>query len=320
MINRKRSDGFTLVELLVVIAIIGILVALLLPAVQAAREAARRLQCASGMKQCALAALNYENSNGLYPAGILMGRNVTPGLGHTALTIIAVYAGNETLATEYDFTQRYNNSYPSHNREIIRRSIPIYNCPSDPNTGEAPPDVNYAHSNFVVSMGSEKLTFIEQNLNYDSNGLFRWNVQRPVKELVDGTSTTALGSEVLSGEPSSGGTGEWDTRGIWSLQYVGASCYLHLYTPNTSIGDMPSAVRYDRCVHAPPDMPCDPKPSGAEYANSFSSARSYHPGGVNLVFADGHVTFITDVINLTVWRNLGQIDDGQPIPNNFQDM
>jgi len=313
---RRRRSGFTLVELLVVIAIIGILIALLLPAVQAAREAARRIQCASHMKQCALAVLTYENNYGVYPAGIIMGPS---RLGHTAQIITCAFNGQETLAREYNFNQRYNDSLASHNREIVRRSIAIFNCPSDPNTGEMPPDVNYGHSNFVVCLGSTNLSLIATNEDYDSNGLFRWNEQRKVSDLTDGTPTTALGSEVLSGESSVGGAGQWDTRGMWAIQYVGASSYLHLYTPNTSIGDAPSAVSYLRCV-ATPDMPCSNPLSNVEYSGSFSSARSYHPGGVNVVFADGHVDFVTDTIDASIWRCLAKIDDGRTIPNGFQDM
>jgi prepilin-type N-terminal cleavage/methylation domain-containing protein/prepilin-type processing-associated H-X9-DG protein len=312
----KRPRGFTLVELLVVIAIIGVLIALLLPAVQAAREAARRIQCANHMKQSALAALTYENANGAFPAGIIEGPS---HLGHTAQTIMCVFGGQETLVAEYNFAARNNDSTVSHNREIIKRSIAIFNCPSDPNTGPLPPDVNYGHSNFVVCMGPNNLVTIVTNQDYDSNGLFRWNEQRRVTDVTDGTAVTALGSEVLSGAPNPGGAGLWDTRGMWPIQYVGASSYLHLYTPNTSIGDAPSAVKYERCVPAP-EMPCSPTLSGVEYSGSFASARSYHPGGVNVVFADGHVDFVTDVINLRVWRSLGHIDDNLMVPAGFQDM
>jgi len=310
----QRSTGFTLVELLGVIAIIGILIALLLPAVQAAREAARRMQCSNNEKQCALAAMAYENVHGVFPPGLIM---TDLFLGHTAQVFLFAHCGQEALAAQYDFSVRYNTS-PG-NREIIRHSIPPFNCPSDTNTGEMPPDVNYGHSNFVVCMGSSNLIEVTRNQDYDSNGLFRWNVPRKVSDAIDGTATTALGSEVLSGEPHEGGSGLWDTRGMWAIQYVGASSYLHLYTPNTSIGDAPSAVRYERCVESS-EMPCSNPLSNVEYSGSFASARSRHPGGVNVVFADGHVDFVTDVVELTVWRSLGSIDDGLTVPAGFQDM
>jgi prepilin-type processing-associated H-X9-DG protein len=97
---------------------------------------------------------------------------------------------------------------------------------------------------------------------------------------------------------------------MWGIQYNGASSYLHLYTPNTSIGDTPSAVRYDRCIPGP-RTPCNPTViTLAGYDGSYSSARSYHRDGVNVVFADAHVEFIPSTIDLIVWQNMGQIDDG----------
>jgi prepilin-type N-terminal cleavage/methylation domain-containing protein/prepilin-type processing-associated H-X9-DG protein len=312
--RRRQPRGFTLVELLVVIAIIGVLIALLLPAVQSAREAARRIQCANHMKQCALAAMTYENVHGVFPPGIVMAAS---RLGHTAQVFLFAFCGEESLAKAYDFSVRYNFDPP--NRAIIRQQVPSFNCPSDPNTSNIPPDVNYAHSNFVVCMGSTNLTEVVRNEDYDSNGLFRWNVPRRIADLTDGTALTALGSEVRSGEPSPGGSGPWDTRGMWAIQYVGAFSYLHLYTPNTSIGDAPSAVSYQRCVEAP-EMPCSNPLSNVEYSGSFASARSLHPGGVNVVFADGHVDFITNVIELRVWQSLGNIADGLTVPAGYQDM
>ncbi|HLA85799.1 MAG TPA: DUF1559 domain-containing protein [Thermoguttaceae bacterium] len=317
MKNRKRPGGFTLVELLVVIAIIGVLIALLLPAVQAAREAARRIQCGNHMKQCGLAALNYENAYGFYPPGIVESGAI---LGHTAQITIACYSGAEPFASEYKFAYRYRDSTYSHNRDIIKRSIPIYNCPSDPNTTPAMAEQNVGHSNFVVCLGSTRVTKLAGNReNYDSNGLFRWNEPCRVRDVTDGTSVTALGSEVLSGVQTASSLEVWEARGMWSIQYIGSFSYLHLYTPNTSIADLVSAERYQRCINTPPDMPCNTS-TGVGYENTYASARSLHPGGVNVVFADGHVVFVTDVINADVWRCIACIDDGKTLPADYLDM
>ncbi|NLE38202.1 MAG: DUF1559 domain-containing protein [Pirellulaceae bacterium] len=306
--RRMLSAGFTLVELLVVIAIIGILVALLLPAVQAAREAARRMGCSNTMKQCGLAVLNYESAHGRFPTGLIM---TADRLGHTAQSLILRYVEEHALADQYDFTRR---THDMPNIILRRTSVSAFNYPSDPNTGgEFPPDVNYGHSNFVVSMGSATLTEVTANYDYESNGLFRWNEPRKMSDLTDGTRSTALGSEVLSGEASAGGTGRWDARGLWAIQYIGGSSYLHLYSPNTSIGDAPSAVSYQRCEPTF-DMPCNPQMDDrAGYSHHYASARSFHPGGVNVVFADGHVEFISDTIDLIIWQRLGQIDDGESV-------
>ena len=109
----------------------------------------------------------------------------------------------------------------------------------------------------------------------------------------------------------------WDTRGMWGIHYAGAFAYMHMNTPNSFMGDSPSATQHDRCIHNPPKMPCDGS-MGTGWSNMHAAARSNHPGGVNVVFADGHVTFITDTIDLHVWQILGSIDDGQTVPAGYE--
>ncbi|MDC0934906.1 DUF1559 domain-containing protein [Pirellulales bacterium] len=126
----KPSFGFTLVELLVVIAIIGVLVALLLPAVQAAREAARRVQCSSHLKQVALAANNYESAHNEYPAGAV---TPSPCCNDDSLTNWAIellpFIEEHPLFGQYD--QRKINTHPD-NQQVVQSRVPIYLCPSDP--------------------------------------------------------------------------------------------------------------------------------------------------------------------------------------------
>ncbi len=312
----KRSEsGFTLVELLVVIAIIGILVGLLLPAVQAAREAGRRAQCCNNMKQCGLALLNYENARKSLPPGMMV--SPTLFLGHTAQIWMLPYLERNDLFKEYLPKERALASTSDINRFVIRQSVGPFNCPDDSNTGRNVDNVNYAHSSFVISMGSSLLK--EETLSgwsysyYLGNGAFQWNIPRKLKEFRDGTTKTTFGSEVISGAPSIGGAQPWDTRGMWGIQYSGASSYLHLYTPNTSVGDAPSAVHYERCIPGP-RTPCNPAVvSEAGYDGSYAAARSYHNNGVNVVFADAHVEFIPSTIDLNVWQDMGQINDGHAL-------
>lgn len=318
--------GFTLVELLVVIAIIGVLIALLLPAVQAAREAARRAQCATNLKQCGLAILNYESSHSVLPTGLISDDPVPADggwLGHTAQSLILAFIEEAGLAGQYDYKFR---SIRPPNRAMLQKPVATFNCPSDDNTGGDTGDVNYAHSNFVVCFGSgypydtlPKARTMIPTLRGDldsmsTNGVFQWDDPRRISQITDGTANTVMGSEVLAGESVSDITtpAVWDARGIWGVQYIGSSSYAHLFSPNTTIGDSPSAVSYQRCIDTP-HMPCFTS-TKLGYDQTYSSARSYHTGGVNVVFVDGHVTFINDTIDLAVWQALGTIDGGETIP------
>lgn len=312
-----RRNGFTLVELLVVIAIIGILIAMLLPAVQAAREAARRLQCNNAMKQCGLAVLNYESTHSRLPAGIIMENPTGSGLlVHTAQVLILPFVGEQALFDQYDFSQRV---FATSNINVIRQPVSSYCCPSDPNTPVPAASTNYGHSNFVVNQGSELLTeytVSSSHKRYGGTGPFQWDEAYKLSEISDGLSRTAMMSEVISGQavaPANAGSSAWDVRGMWGIQYTGAHAYLHLYNPNASIGDAPSAQNYQRCIDAP-HAPCDANSvSGNGYNNSHAAARSHHPGGVNVVFLDGHVSFVGDEIDLYLWQALGTINKGEAV-------
>jgi prepilin-type processing-associated H-X9-DG protein len=303
------------VELLVVIAIIGILVALLLPAVQAAREAARRTQCVNNMKQSALAMANYESSRKHFPIGLQVAwhsnkkSSATEPL-HTAQTRILPQVEESGLADVYDFDYY---RFDSPNDTVLDNTIKAFQCASDSNGSAGGPNsgINYGHSNFVVCLGS---TTMKANPSgkpqYITDGMFQWDIGRKIREITDGTSKTVLGSEVLSGEASTGGAGEWDARGMWGIQYIGSHSYNHVNTPNSSAGDALSTASYDRCVHLP-NMPCSPQDTSTLFTTSHAAARSNHTGGVNVVYGDGHVSFVSDDIDLAPWRAIASIDGGE---------
>ncbi len=165
-----RSSGFTLVELLVVIAIIGILIALLLPAVQAAREAARRLQCSNNLRQIALAVLNYEAQLGTFPVSIHhSSQGGVVGTGMSWMIGILPFMEQQAL---YDSLKIEGNAqaglgvFTPQNHEFIRQSIPGYCCPSDDAVGKVktdvwnavPADLPLATLNYVGVMGPHNLS------------------------------------------------------------------------------------------------------------------------------------------------------------------
>ena len=319
--------GFTLVELLVVITIIGILIALLLPAVQAAREAARRMQCSNHLKQVALALHNYHNTHKTLPIGAVM----VNGLEHTAQSLILPFVEQANVHRLFDFSVR---THSAANGPATQAEIPVYICPSDDAAGRKwnhrrpGRDTFWSRSNYVVSFGTDR--FCEalnggwpwegagSAVDFQTDGAFEMEYARKFADFLDGTSNSAIASEVISGKDDlwdGGPDNIWDARGVWAWHMIGAASYTHLNSPNSSVGDTLWNSGGDvECIDNPQiGMPCDPN-QGTDYCQFQAAARSRHPGGVQVAFGDGHVTFIGDTVDWNVWQRLGAIADGQVIP------
>ena len=317
------KSAFTLVELLVVITIIGILIALLLPAVQAAREAARRMQCSNNLKQVGLALHNHHVSQGMFPIGIDVGEDGM--LMITWMAALLPYLEQTGLHEQFDPDVEWPHYYwsrhdPAHlgNAEVWRASISTYNCPSDSQGVEGFYDQNhsngpgFARSNYVGCFSADG-TLIEPGVWYwnitchdDPNvnptvtsgtkAFFNANVRRAVRDLLDGTSNTIAASEMIA--PRDGGD---DTRGCWWFER--GVMYSHYFPPNPALPD----IMVSSCD--PEKTPCvttAPCWTGMIYA-----ARSKHPGGVSVLLADGSVRFVGDSINMSVWQALGSIATGE---------
>ena len=305
--DRRLSDfrgGFTLVELLVVIAIIGVLVALLLPAVQAAREAARRMSCTNNMKQTGLGMLNHESTLGEFPAGAMgWNQNKSSWLGHTAQFQILPYLEASNISDQLELEKRWIHL---DNLGVCSTQISAYQCPSDDAAGRI--FGHFSRSNCVLNFGKDfvypselpQVTRVEDPSLMENGGAFMYSFARELREFEDGTSNTVLVSEMLSGVDASSPS---DYRGLWAWPFVGAM-YLHTYTPNTSIED---CIRTYQCPDLAVQKTQAPCNGDCSENDVVMSARSYHPGGVNTVFADGHVALITDEVDLTVWQALATI-------------
>lgn len=324
--SSRSQSGFTLVELLVVIAIIGILVALLLPAVQAAREAARRTQCANNQKQAGLALLNYEQHQKKFPAGNA-GWNKTGSewLGHTALFMILPFLEQGIVEDRLRYELRWINPQ---NADVAREQIPTYQCPSDNTKGRVGKFSNrYGfttyHSRSNISMSFGKLYLHPCNVpipqdtvarygrpehELENGGPFRMDEGRRLREFTDGISHTVMVSEVRAGQDDvfhHSQDRERDGRGFWCIPFM-FSAYLHVNTPNSS------AVDCGPCNSSQANdvAPCTPTCTECE---QHMAARSYHPGGVNALSCDGHVAFYSDSIDLAVWQAVATIDGGEVV-------
>ncbi len=339
--------GFTLLELLVVIAIIGVLVALLLPAVQMARETASRVSCANNLKQIGLALQMHHDTKGRLPPAVVMPygtqdddsrtNHATSPFGPNWAVFILPFIEQENLYKQanivsYPGTTNFG-AYASYNlswRQIRGARIKGYLCSSDsgqdvPFTSPngSPPEDGWARGNYAASNGAGDCDHSLGGNSDPREDPFRGVSKGPVMainygarmtEIIDGTSVTFMVHEVRVGINS------MDRRGTWALGFAGASMVnggqQNNPTPNNRRDD---ADEIEGCsnfwypgIGTKDGMGCINEPGvGSEGA----TARSRHRGGVNACFADGHVQFIKDSISRYTWVLLQSTNDGE-VPDN----
>lgn len=308
----RRQAGFTLVELLVVIAIIGILIALLLPAVQAAREAARRSQCNNNLKQLALALHNRHDARKSFPVGNVWNNGAVyydaprSGWNYSLFPYIeqgALYDMLPDTAANQLWTPWYSTEATTANGPT-RTVITNWLCPSD-----ADGALLNSQAWGVFSLGNYHAFFRGMNLGgalpaaTGPKAAFGINFGAKFNDFLDGTSNTLVLSEYLR---SRGGT--IDQRGMpWGDQPGYGQLYTQL-SPNSSSPDL---IYTGWCDNQPKaNLPCINGDSGP---NNTATARSLHPGGVNAALGDGSVRFIQNHIAISIWRSLATINGGEAL-------
>ena len=320
MSHSKRA--FTLVELLVVIAIIGVLVSLLLPAVQSAREAARRSQCTNNLKQITLAVHNYADTYstalpvaeysccwGTWLVGLLPyieQRNMFDKYQYFGS--VQNQAGNNYAQT--DGKTRYGGSL---NQPVTKIQIKTYTCPSDTNSATAGVYSGITFHNYVANHGNTTLartatfgTMTNGQPNVFGGAPFirvtGWNsIPQVVRlaEIADGLSNTLAFSETVQGKLG-------DLRGFaW---WNGGSHFETHLAPNSSLPDVLESAGYCKIANLNP--PCA-APTSANPTNI--AARSRHPNGVLVSLCDGSVRFASNSINLDVWRAVSTANAGEAV-------
>lgn len=317
--------AFTLVELLVVIAIIGVLVALLLPAIQAAREAARRTSCQSNLRQFGIALLSYHDARRTFPAGawLRLGASGPEILANANVSLLPYFEQGNLLPL-----WNHELSYWQQSRTILETPIPLFSCPSngfqvvaDPvyDSLGAPAGVQLATSDYAYSKGVNDAWCLGE-YPAEERGVFtivHQGEQVPVasKQIVDGTSHTFAMGEAAGGEhwpmcrkPGCGSpeghtfantpwmAGNLGSDAIADNGYVAASIFAATIEPLNK-RPVTSSIVDEAAV-----FDCRSSLNGGPH--STSNFRSDHPGGGQFLLCDGSVHMLSDEIDLTLYRAL----------------
>ena len=326
---QAQSRAFTLVELLVVIAIIGVLIALLLPAVQAAREAARRLTCMNNLKQIGLALLNYEDTHNSFPAGGSIDASTCRNAGCRGVGMyITIMPFFEQGVVEDIFDRAGSNwvtirSIASTNPggtedNLLQSEIAAYKCPSRSEWE----DYTQRRDYFGVAGGSF-LTAVGLRGDVFNDGIYHMAEFIEIRHITDGTSSTfAVGESthfatfggvdygtsgtVSSGyqDPLVGGPVAWYMGGNCVGNQIGKEC----------IDNSPSHGRALRTTKYPINF--DFVDAFGQFSPSMQNEAPFgsdHPGGALFVFADGHVDFISESIHIDTYRAYSTFAGGEAI-------
>lgn len=287
--KKSKCHGFTLVELLVVIAIIGILVGLLLPAIQAAREAARRTQCVNNLKQIGLAMHNYHDT---YPKGFPPPYiDIDPGAAYPGTpgwgwgTMILPFAELDSIY------QKFNASVltlaqakaDSNIKKVMEKTVEMYRCPSDIHRQLSGTGIG-SHSSYPGVNGTGPRAY-----QFREGVLGRENTSTRIRDITDGTSNV-----IMIGERNNA------QKVVVNTSWVGISVANVDNSGYRGVLEVAGSTGY----------PINQPNTNWMYRSWF---RSQHPGGAQFTLADGSVAFLNENIDMTIYRRLTDIDDGNPI-------
>lgn len=318
--SSRATRAFTLVELLVVITIIGILIALLLPAVQAAREAARRLQCSNNMKQLGLALHLYHEQSKVLPPGYSGGSNATGGQWAWMARMLP-FIEQTAAAESVDWSTYPSTGAPLTAGEelMLTTRYTTLQCPSDatvevnwniPSLSWWVPEKGLSRVSYAGNFGLGDPAITDSTAHLRSvwldgpghiNGVFIKGNSLRFADVRDGLSHTLMTAEIIPGDACC-------ARGVWI--YTEGPVFMAEYTPNDPTPDL---TRGDRCCGE--DLlpgaiaPCSP--SVTFIKQIVNTSRSCHPGGVNTGLCDGSVSFASNSMALDVWHALGTPNGGE---------
>jgi prepilin-type N-terminal cleavage/methylation domain-containing protein/prepilin-type processing-associated H-X9-DG protein len=331
----RSLRGFTLIELLVVIAIIGVLIALLLPAVQQAREAARRIQCTNNLKQIGLAFANYESAQGSYPMGVLRQSRgydaCATTFGHSWAAFILPYMESSAQYNAVNFSRVYNSVSQF---TAFRIRVNSYMCPDDTLNTDLTQQGYIAtwQSSYAGVAGLTELIYYSWGTGatapnadrcgaIDGEGILGRNIAYRVADVTDGTSGTLLVGETsrFKDEPANSTFNfvniagafvgpDWTSTATWpgDIRVTGMS-YLVPKINSAPVKNGGPACLTSTGPFASPQYGNPPgwvNSPACQYLGQFGF-RSKHPGGANFLSADGSVKFLKETINPQTYRSLG---------------
>jgi prepilin-type N-terminal cleavage/methylation domain-containing protein/prepilin-type processing-associated H-X9-DG protein len=318
----RTPPGFTLIEMLVVIAIIGVLMALLLPAVQAARESARRTQCENNLKQLGLAFHNHHDSQRVFPAIKTDPRdtsNVSTTLpAHAWCTDLLPYLEQEPIRKAYQINNAYDYTdgvtTTVDNLDVITNVIKVFQCASSPiqNRTAAIYKSDTALTATPVAVTPAKtggavdyyphLLITSEDLTVTRNPALQINKQEPMSAILDGTSQTILLDEVAM-RPTKYINGYKQTTNVaspdWAVWGGFAATNLYMYNTDGTVN-----------TTTPLTAAC------AVNCNNDAGIYAFHPAGANALFCDGSVRFLSRATTATVILSLATRDGNEIVPPN----
>ncbi|MGV3484451.1 MAG: DUF1559 domain-containing protein [Planctomycetaceae bacterium] len=300
----RARPGFTLVELLVVIAIIGVMVSLLLPAVQAAREAARRMQCSNHLKQIGLGLHNYHASTDRLPFGI-----GGTGRKYSALSQFLPQLEQSSVYEQIDFSKPFNHAA---NTQARLTEVPLFRCPSDlqnaqPTAGGA---VNYCPNKGASLLWQDP----------KADGVMFFLSETQFRDILDGTTHTAAFAERMIGDGSNGmSSPEADTflssanpltqdDAVQMCDAVDITDLANQFPQFMGSPWIDGKHAYQH-ISGPNARSCGFQPAG----KATMAASSRHTGGAYVLMCDGSVQFMTDSVDLITWRALGTRQGGETV-------
>ncbi|WZO98463.1 DUF1559 domain-containing protein [Isosphaeraceae bacterium EP7] len=310
--RRSAHEGFTLIELLVVISIIAVLIALLLPAVQSAREAARRIQCTNNLKQVGLSLHQYVDTHGVLPAG----RAATPLIWSSLAAQLPFLEGSTVFNT-------FNLSITpldSSNSTGVSTIIATFLCPSD--GSQARIAANFGPNNYVANTGTGLRnggSFRPKDGSEIVDGVLYDQSSTRLAEVTDGLSNTVAYSETIKGTGTMSVGARPSDRLRQFMQGSGLPVTDSYCTPTSATWSGARAQEWARGSFPyttfnhflTPNSKSHDCVSGA--IGGRTAARSFHSGGVNVLFCDGRVIFAKDSISLETWRAVATRNGGEVI-------